>query len=519
MKEETESIGRRSVRTLSSLLIGRAGSIILNAITFIAVARLLGPSSYGIYTLAVGIYSLIGAVGHFGIGTYFNKHISEYIYRKKPQKINEVLSAGYSIILPIALALTLIGIAGSGTIASYFKSQSLPAITVVIASLILFFSMLYGAVYPALVSFGRGRWAAYTIIVVQLANLVGSVSLILAGLDYNGALIGSMLSYAVGFALTFYYIAKAMKPFGGFTFIKVGFKKIKKALYFSLPMAANNFVNNSVLNFGTVMLSLYTISTVLGNYGVALKGLNLLQVFYGTISVVLLPTFSAIIARKSKVSSSFNKVLIYSLIITLPVIFYIGIFSKPLISFLITKKYSTAPFYLLLISLGTALGLPALYSSSFIVGKGKVLKVLKYSTFSAVIQFLALLYLVPSWGAFGAITSIFIIGGLINDFLFLSGVKRLFGVKVELGPIIKIFGVNFLLAALMAPSFLLHSDLLVLLSGLLIGTLLYPILLLVSKTISMKSINDIKGYSQDIPIIGRLTDFIISYLKYFVRER
>ena len=58
-----ESLGKRSTRVLSSLFVGRFIATIIAGITFIVVARLLGPSDYGIYTLAVGIYSFIGAVG------------------------------------------------------------------------------------------------------------------------------------------------------------------------------------------------------------------------------------------------------------------------------------------------------------------------------------------------------------------------------------------------------------------------------------------------------------------------
>ena len=47
-----ESLGKRSTRVLSSLFAGRFIATIIAGIAFIVVARLLGPSDYGIYTLA-----------------------------------------------------------------------------------------------------------------------------------------------------------------------------------------------------------------------------------------------------------------------------------------------------------------------------------------------------------------------------------------------------------------------------------------------------------------------------------
>ena len=514
---KNEGIGRRSVRTLSSLLIGRAGGVIFNVITFIIVARLLGPSNYGIYTLAVGIYSFIGAVGHLGIGTYFNKHISEYIYKEKYEKLNEVLSAGYSILFPVAILLMLVGIASSGLIASYFRSQSLHVLTIIIASVVLFFSMTYGALYPALVSFGRGKWAAYSIIIVQLVNLAGSVSFILIGLSYDGALLGLMLSYLVGLALTAYYIKRAMEPFGGLRLVRLSFSKIKNVLSFSLPMAANNFVNNGILNFGIMMLGIYTSSIILGNYGAAIKGFNLIQTFYGTTSVVLLPTFAAIVARRKKIERSYNKVVTYSLLISLPVIMYIGIFAKPIFYILVTDKYSLAPLYLLLISIGVAIGLPALYTSSFIVSKGYVTTVLKYNTISVIIQLIALLCLIPYLKAIGVILSLFIIGGLVNDFLFIRGVDKLFNIRPAIMRIAKIFFANLIFALILLPSFLLHNVWLILIVGSIIGLFAYPIIIGLMHLIGNEFIRDLRNFSKGLPLIEGPINIIINYVKYFVK--
>ena len=517
MEKEEESIGRRSARTLSSLFIGRAAGLLLNVATFIVVARLLGPSNYVIYTLALGIYLFIGAVGHFGIGTYFNKHISEYIYKGKPEKINEVLTSGYYIIFLAAFLLAFAGILCSGFIASYFKSQSLMPITVIIASLVLFFSMTYGAVYPALVSFGRGRWTAYTIIYVQAVNLVGSALLIKLGLSYNGALLGMMLSYLVGLLATSYYIGKAMKPYGGFKLVRIGLDHIKKVLYFSLPMAANNLVNNAVSSLAVLILGIFTTSLILGNYGAATKGLNMLQAFYGTMWVVLLPTFSAIVARKRNVQASFNKTIIYSLALIFPIIIYVGVFAKPLIFILITNKYSLAPFYLFLISVGLVISMPALYISSFMVSKGRVISVLKYNTISALVQLISLFMLVPYIKAVGAIISLFFIGGIINDILFILGVKKIFKIRFNILSLLSLLAANTLFALIISLSLLLSNIWEEVVVGFIISIIIYPILVALFKIANKEFINDLSRFTKGIPFIEKLTNYIVSYIRYFVR--
>ncbi|MGC8662646.1 MAG: oligosaccharide flippase family protein [Candidatus Micrarchaeia archaeon] len=512
-----ESIGRKSARMLSSLFIGRVVGLLVGVATFIIVARLLGPAYYGIYTLAIGIYSFIGAVGHFGIGTYFNKHIAESVYKGNPKKINEILSSGYYIIFSSAFVLLLIGVFGSGIISSYFKSQSLLPITVIISSFVLFFSMIYGTVYPALISLGRGKWTAYTILLVQIVNLIGSVSLIKIGLSYNGALLGLMLSYIFGFFMTIYFIGKAMEPFGGFRLVKININNIKKTLSFSFPMAANNLVSNLVNNFAVLLLGLFATSVLLGNYGAATKGLSMLQTFYSTMFVVLLPTFSAIAVKNSKIQNLFNKTIIYSLILIFPIVLYVGIFAKPLVYILVTNKYNLAPFYLFLISIGVIIGLPSLYISSFMVSKGRVIKVLKYNSISAAIEFLSLVMLVPYLKVVGVIISLFFIGSTSNDILFISGIYKNFNIRFDLKRLLKLIAASILFATLISVSLFFKSYWLEVILGFALSIVLYPILIAILGVVDRQFIKDILRFTKGIPFVEKIASYIVSYMNYFIR--
>jgi O-antigen/teichoic acid export membrane protein len=522
MIEEEESIGKRSVRTLSSLLVGKFGGAIVSALTFIIIARLLGPSNYGIYTLAVGIYTFIGAAGHFGIGTYFNKFISEHIYKHNAKGVIETVSYGYSIIIPIALTLSIVGILGSGYISSYFKSVTIPVITIIIASSAVFFSMIYGVSYPALVSFGKGRWAIYTLLTTQITNLVFSTSFILLGFGFNGALLGMLASYIVGAVISLYYIYRASSAFGKVKLPKYNVEKIKKVLMFSLPMAANNLLNNGISSFAVILLGVFGTSFILGNYGTATKGLNLMQTMYGTVSVVLLPTFAAMIAKnkqRTDMGKSLNKVLLYSLIITFPVLVYIGVFAKPLIFILVTNKYSAAPLYLVLMAAGLIIGMPALYLSSFLVGNGYVYKVLKYALISVIIQLVVLFALVPHLLAFGNIIALFFVGGIMNDLLFTYGIFKIFKIKVELGKLVKIFIANILLAILLALLLILRSSIIEVAVGIVAAVLIYPALLAMFGIADEKFVSDILKFSKGISGLSTIVGYITLYMKHFIRSR
>jgi len=73
-----------------SCLIGRILTFVMTGIALVIVARLLGPSQYGVYTLAVAFASIFGSIGYFGIGTAVNKFVSESKQRKGPVEIDNV---------------------------------------------------------------------------------------------------------------------------------------------------------------------------------------------------------------------------------------------------------------------------------------------------------------------------------------------------------------------------------------------------------------------------------------------
>ena len=55
-------VGNSAVRMLYSLLVGKFLYVVLTALSLILLARLLNPSGYGIYTIAVGFSALLGAL-------------------------------------------------------------------------------------------------------------------------------------------------------------------------------------------------------------------------------------------------------------------------------------------------------------------------------------------------------------------------------------------------------------------------------------------------------------------------
>ena len=89
-KPKTTGILRWAKRPLVSqarYYLGRILSLFLAGIAFIVIARILGPSTYGIYTLVIAYVGFFGAFTDLGVGTLIQQ-IHRPVYNQKREKTN-----------------------------------------------------------------------------------------------------------------------------------------------------------------------------------------------------------------------------------------------------------------------------------------------------------------------------------------------------------------------------------------------------------------------------------------------
>jgi O-antigen/teichoic acid export membrane protein len=231
-------------------------------------------------------------------------------------------------------------------------------------------------------------------------------------------------------------------------------------------------------------------------------------------TTVLLATFSSAVAKTSRdrIGSFYNKALIYSLLATLPPIIYIGIFSKPLVFIFITKQYSLTPLYVSLMALGTAIGLPWLYSSSFMVANGYVKKVLKYAAVSVAVQLAVMLLLIRQFTTIGVIVSIFFVGNIVSDILLAGGIRNVLGIKHESGKLLKVAFAGVIAVVFTMLGLLLHSFWLQLIIGAIIFLLIYPFALLFVRILDSVMLNDVIRIVKGLPLLDKFINLEVAYI-------
>jgi O-antigen/teichoic acid export membrane protein len=542
MAQNAEGFGARTATLVYSITAGQLASTILTLITFIAITRMLQPANYGLYSFAFGFSTLIDAFAAFGVGAYFATKLSIYSIKKDREEIFNVVRSGYAVLIPIAIFLTLLGIALSPLVASLASGINIQAATLMFASATIFFLMIQGASTQALIGFGKPWLSSFVGASTNLVQLVASVGLIYYGYGVNGAIAGMLIGYIYGTVLGVYYMYKFASEYGKLELFIPPMKKIKAAFDYSAPIGINKFLTTALQNFSIILLGIYLVSVAgqvtLGNYGAAIKGYNFLFFVYQTMTTILIPAFSIAIVTKAKkhLHGSYNDLLRYSMLLTLPLIVYPAVFAGPGIYLFISQSYSTAAIYLTLISIGTGIGIINAYLDSLMLAEGKTRKTMVYNIESSIIQLVLLLILVPlfyyRYGSFasvlGAIVAVFFIGNIISNVLFMNGVKKEMKIKLEERSMLNIFLCNIALGILLA-AFLLGSnvllaglgtdllDIMQLAAGIVLVLVFYPILMAAFGLIRRKDIEVIRAATKKLPLMQTAIAVFTNYTERFAR--
>lgn len=524
MAKESEPLGRRSARTFSVLTAGRTLSLLIGILSIIIVGRLLGPVGYGVFTLAFAFFLLLSAASNFGFGQYLIKHLSEAEDKHDREAFARALGSGFLLVALIGLLLVLFGIGISGYVASLFASSGATAQIFIIAASIVFFAMMYGTSDYALIGVGKNAAAASLEIFENIVLLVASVALVEMGYGAAGAIAGILISYisagALGTYLIFSFAHKKMRVRG------IGwptFKELRGAFGFSLPIAGNNFLSNSIVSFATLLLGFFVSAYALGNFGIANRARTVLAVFYTTAAVTLVPTLTLAVSRESKQNQKrrltlvYNKALVYSLLASVPLIAYLGVYSTPLVYFLISQNFGTAPLYLSLIALGTILGLVGVYAMNLFIARGRTSKLMSYAVICTAVQLVALAALVPTFGVLGAIVSLFFVGSLVGDYLFMRGTRTVLGLKTDYNKLLRAFGSNIALAAVFALGLLSLNFALQLAYGLLALIVVYPFFLVLFGSIDSEELLLLREAIEKLPGLRLVLDPILNYFGFLVR--
>lgn len=354
------------------------------------LGRYFGPELYGTYGVLVAILLILNLIITYGAIQAISKYVSEN--RKLDATIKR---KALKLQIVVAIIFFSIFFFGSGIIANLFNDPGLKPYLQVIAVIIPLLSI--NSVYAGFFN-GSHRFKdqANQLIIYSVLRLVLIAVLVLL-FSLMGVVIAIILAQLASLAYGFMFSKPKSKEIYSF--------KIKKLIYFMLPVTIFTGMFTLMMSLDLFMLKAMSLSSALvGYYNAAAVITRIPYLMLSSLAFVLLPTISSSIAgkTKNKTKKLINRSMRYVLIILVPGTLIASATSKNLVSLFYKSTYLPAsqPFSILIF--GVAM-LTIFYLNSTIInaaGRPKIPMALVIVL--SVVCFLLNLALIPVLGAIGA---------------------------------------------------------------------------------------------------------------------
>jgi O-antigen/teichoic acid export membrane protein len=188
------TIAQKATRGGLFLFIGNASSTVILAVGAILVARLLGPFSCGLYTLAVAIPGLLVALADVGTNSALVRLPPRLRSEGDHARADRLVKLGFLLKLAISAAGSIVCYAGSTVIAFIVLNRLELTPFIQLASLMIVFQAIYDAANNIFI--GQDLMNHSASVQILQATLKGALApvLVFVGLGITGAIWGYVLA-------------------------------------------------------------------------------------------------------------------------------------------------------------------------------------------------------------------------------------------------------------------------------------------------------------------------------------
>jgi O-antigen/teichoic acid export membrane protein len=367
------------------LIAGQLITGIISTITVIWLARVLGPTSYGDYTLALLPVSIAILFQDFGMNQSLMRFSAMYRYEKR-EDLKMIVWTGllFSIFTSLIISVTLFLFAGPIAAMVLFRPELEPMVKIAALAIIGNGGLLttLGAIF-----IGYELMGLKSLLLILFSVLRGlfGVSLIVIGLGAYGAIVSYsaalLLSGLIGVLLFLKYIKFGKEQQGIFSL-----KALKTLLNYGFPISLNAIISGVLFQLYNYLLALYVATDLIGNYGATLNFGVIITFFTVPIQSSLLPLFSKFKRDDPQLKTVFKLSVKYTLMITLPVALLIIALSSPISNIVYGANYSYVPLFLSLYLLNYVFeGLGGITLSNLILGLGETKVILNTGIISLLV--------------------------------------------------------------------------------------------------------------------------------------
>jgi O-antigen/teichoic acid export membrane protein len=401
--DELTTIAQKAARGGLFLFIGNASSTVVLAIGAIIVARLLGPFSYGLYSLAVAIPVLLVALSDAGMNSALIRLPALARSEGDQARANRLIRLGFAVKLTLSVVAFLACYFGSADIATIVLNRAELAPFIQLASLMIVFQAIYDATNNSFIGQDLMQYSASVQIMQAILKGALGPAFVFIGLGITGAISGYVLALAAagatGAAILFTRYAHS-----SIQTIDLAPMEIREMLGYGLPLYLASVLSAFLAQYQNIVLAHLTSNVEIGNFNATWNFNTFMMILANPITMTMFPMFSKMDPKnqRSDLARGFVLAVKYTSLLMIPASVAVMVFSRDLIYLTYGSGYTFAPQYLVLLSavyLLTAIGYLVL--GSFLNGVAETKTVLKMNVLVMAIYLPLGPVLTWLWGAYG----------------------------------------------------------------------------------------------------------------------
>jgi O-antigen/teichoic acid export membrane protein len=511
-------MARASAKGGFHLFWGLVASTVISAIGVIVISRVLSPSEYGIYTIALTAPNLIATFRDWGINSAIVKYTAQYNAENKPANVKNILAAGLIFETVLGLALSVTSFLLSGFLATAVFQRPDITLLIQIASFTILTGALITAAQAAFIGIEKMEFNSITIVFQSAIKTILIPALVILGLGPFGAVVGATLAILMAGLIGILLMWILYKNLPETTAHRLEiWADIKTMFKYGLPLSISAIIGGFLTQFYNFLMVIYATDLLIGNYSVATNFVVLITFFAVPITTMLFPAFSKLDPQKDKetLRNIFQFSVKYAALFVVPAATIVITLSQPAVFTLFGDKYSAAPIFLALLAISylySAFG--NLSTGNLINSQGETKFNLKLTLLTAAIGFPLGFILIWQFGILGLITTS-LAAGIPSLIIALHWIKKHYGVTVDWASSAKILLSSTTAAAITYAliSQIAFSSWIRLIIGLLIFILAFVIAILLTRTINRSDINNLREMLSELGPLQKLFNRILSLIE------
>jgi O-antigen/teichoic acid export membrane protein len=401
--DELTTIAQKAARGGLFLFIGNTSSTVILAVGVIIVARLLGPSSYGLYVLATVIPLLLVSLSDVGMNFGLVRLPARLRAEGNHARADRFVRLAFLLKLAISAVAFVICYLGSATIATAILNRPELAPFVQIASLMIIFQTLVDAASNSFIGEDLMQYSASVQIMQALLKGTLGPAFVLVGFGIAGALSGYVLSLAAAglTGATLLFARHARSSTHSENSVST---EMRALLSYGLPLYLATILGVLLTQYQNIVLAHFASNVEVGNFGATWTFTSFMMILIYPITTSMFPMFSKMNPedQRSDLARGFVLAVKYTSLLMIPASVAVMVFSRNLIYLTFGSGYATAPQYLVLLAaLYLLTAISYLVIGIFLSGIADTRTVLNMSVVTLAVYLPLGPALATLWGPFG----------------------------------------------------------------------------------------------------------------------